>query len=89
MKFGIIAAVLVVLGVLIWFGFERVPEFLTPILAVYLFLIGPPIVFIISIVGIVKDKHKYLAVLTMLLVIAWIIFWSCLLIIYDMREPPY
>ncbi len=110
MKYGIIAAVLVVLFVSVLHLCFIAPK-IFPSLAVYKiypssgskhvwqvsrvadmftlmwFHIGPPIVFIISILGLVKDKYKYLAVLTMLLVIAWYIFLCWLS--YAMREPPY
>ena len=109
MKYGIIAAILVVLFVSVLY-FSYIAPKIFPSLTVYemgssglkpvskvsavyhkltlvCFHIGPPIVFIISILGLVKDKHKYLAVLTMLLVIAWYIFLCW--VFYVMREPPY
>ncbi len=88
MKFGIIAAVLVVLGVLVALvmispsgtgSWSTVPA-LTII--VYFVFIGPPSAFVMSIMGINRDKHKSLTWLTMLLSIAWIVVvtWAALVV---------
>ena len=47
---------------------------------VYFVFIGPPSAFIMSRLGLDKDKYKTLAVLTMLLSIAWIVVvtWAAL-----------
>ncbi len=78
MKFGTIAAILVVsvapvmLDMFTPWELPSSSAVLRPIIIVY-FFIGPPGAFIMSILGIRFDKYKYLAVLTMLLSIAWIV----------------
>ncbi len=81
MKFGTIAAVLIVLGTLLVLAEEfgpsvrdAMPDGLGIILFKYMIFIGPPSALIVSIVGLIFDKQKWLASLTLSLSIIWIVF---------------
>jgi hypothetical protein len=93
MKFGIIAAVLVVLGTLLvldhFFSpsvIDAMPDGLVIPLLNYMIFIGPPSALIVSILGLIFDKKKWLASLTLSLSIIWIVF--VLWIMGFLANPP-